>query len=303
MPKITQDDFLNGQVILLNKPKTWTSFDVVNKMRIDVRHSHQIPFVKIGHAGTLDPLASGLLIVCIGRKTKTIDQYQGLEKEYTGTIMLGATTPSYDMETQVNERYSIAHITRELIEEAAKKFVGAVWQYPPDFSAKRVQGDRAYNIARSGGQPDIKPVLVNISKFEIVDVLLPMVEFKVVCGKGTYIRSLAHDLGRQLGCGGLLFSLCRTRIGKYKLKDAKDIKDWMESVQPTVAKKRIPVKTAMKMAKERAKERKKLTDTPAAKPAPKKKAVKAKKKVAAPKKFAPAKKKALPKKAKGKKKK
>ncbi len=255
MSKITPDDFLNGQVILVNKPKSWTSFDVVNKMRIDVRHAHQIPFVKIGHAGTLDPLATGLLIVCIGRKTKTIEQYQGMEKEYTGTIMLGATTPSYDMETQVNERYSIAHITPELIKEAAKKFVGAIWQYPPDFSAKRVQGDRAYNIARSGGQPDIKPVLVHISKFEIVDVLLPMVEFKVVCAKGTYIRSLAHDLGRQLGCGGLLASLCRTRIGKYKLKDAKEIKDWMESAQPTIAKKRIPVKTAMKMAKQRAKER------------------------------------------------
>ena len=274
--KITQDDFFNGQVILVNKPKTWTSFDVVNKMRIDVRHGYQIPFVKIGHAGTLDPLASGLLIICIGRKTKTIESFQGLEKEYTGTMMLGATTPSFDMETQVNERYSIAHITPELIKEAAKKFVGAIWQYPPDFSAKRVQGDRAYNIARSGGQPDIKPVLVNISKFEIVDVLLPMVEFKVVCGKGTYIRSLANDLGKQLGCGALLASLCRTRIGKYKLKDAKEIKDWMESVQPTVSKKRIPVKTAMKMAKERAKERKKQLSAPA-KSSPKKK-VAAKKK-------------------------
>jgi tRNA pseudouridine55 synthase len=287
--KITQDDFFNGQVILVNKPKTWTSFDVVNKMRTDVRHTHQIPFVKIGHAGTLDPLASGLLIVCIGRKTKTIEEFQGLEKEYTGTIMLGATTPSYDMETPVNERYSIAHITPELIKEAAKKFVGAIWQYPPDFSAKRVQGDRAYNIARSGGQPDIKPVLVNISKFEIVDVLLPMVEFKVVCGKGTYIRSLAHDLGRQLGCGGLLASLSRTRIGKYKLKDAKELKDWMEAVQPTVAKKRIPVKTAMKMAKERAKERKKLASAPA-KPAASKESLRTKKKPVAKKKTSPKKK-------------
>lgn len=270
MSKITADDFFNGQVILVNKPKTWTSFDVVNKMRSDLRHNYQIPFAKIGHAGTLDPLATGLLIVCIGRKTKTIESFQGLEKEYTGTIMLGCTTPSYDMETSVNERYSIAHITPELIKEAAKKFVGAVWQYPPDFSAKKIQGDRAYNIARGGGQPDIKPNLVNISKFEIVDVLLPMVEFKVVCGKGTYIRSLAHDLGRQLGCGGILASLSRTRIGKYKLKDAKELKDWMEAAQPTVAKKRIPVRTAMKKMKERAKERKKMAKE-AAKPSPKKK--------------------------------
>jgi len=257
--KLTQDDFFNGQVILVNKPKTWTSFDVVNKMRSDVRHAYQIPFVKIGHAGTLDPLATGLLIICIGRETKNIYQYQGLEKEYTGTMMLGATTPSYDMETQVNERYSIAHITPELITEAAKKFVGAIWQYPPNFSAKWVQGDRAYNIARSGGQPDIKPVLVNILKFEIVSVLLPMIEFKVVCAKGTYIRSLAHDFGRQLGCGALLASLNRTRIGQYKLKDAKEVKNWMEAVEPSVPKKRIPPKTAAKKAEARKKERAKLS--------------------------------------------
>ncbi len=276
--KITADDFYNGQVILVNKPKTWTSFDVVNKMRSDLRHTFQIPFAKVGHAGTLDPLATGLLIICIGRKTKTIEEFQGMEKEYTGTIMLGATTPSYDMETPVNERYSIADITPEKIREAAKKFVGAVWQYPPDFSAKKIQGDRAYDIARSGGRPDVKPNLINISKFEIVDVLLPMVEFKVVCGKGTYIRSLAHDLGRQLGCGGLLASLCRTRIGKYKLKDAKELKDWMEAAQPTVAKKRIPVKTAMKMAKERARERKKYASTGGIKPVAAKKAAPKKKK-------------------------
>ncbi len=278
MSKITHDDFFNGQVVLVNKPKTWTSFDVVNKMRSDMRHTHQIPYIKIGHAGTLDPLATGLLIVCIGRKTKTIESFQGMEKEYTGTIMLGCTTPSYDMETAVNERYSIADITPEKIREAAKKFVGAVWQYPPDFSAKKIQGDRAYDIARSGGRPDIKPNLVHISKFEIVDVLLPMVEFKVVCGKGTYIRSLAHDLGRQLGCGGLLASLCRTRIGKYKLKEAKELRDWLEAVQPVAPKKRIPVRIAMKMAKERAKERKREA---AGKPplAKKKKAV-AKKKTA-----------------------
>ena len=255
--KITQDDFYNGQTILVNKPKTWTSFDVVNKMRTDVRHEYQIPFVKIGHAGTLDPLASGLLIICIGKNTKKIDQFQGLEKEYTGTMMLGATTPSYDFETQIDERYPITHITPQLLNETVKKFIGAVWQYPPNFSAKKIQGDRAYNIARSGGQPDIKPVLVNIMKFEIVSVLLPMVEFKATVAKGTYIRSLVHDFGKQLGCGAVLASLCRTRIGKYKLKDASEIKDWLEAVEPVAPKKRIPVKTAMKKMKERAKERKK----------------------------------------------
>ena len=285
MSKITQDDFYNGQTILVNKPKTWTSFDVVNKMRSDVRHNYQIPFVKIGHAGTLDPLASGLLIICIGKNTKKIDQFQGLEKEYTGTMMLGATTPSYDFETQIDERYPITHITPQLLNETAKKFVGAVWQYPPNFSAKKIQGDRAYNIARSGGQPDIKPILVNIMKFEIVSVLLPMVEFKATVAKGTYIRSLVHDFGKQLGCGAVLASLCRTRIGKYKLKDASEIKDWLEAVEPVAPKKRIPVKTAMKKMKERAKERKKqakeaskpIKATSAKKSSPKKKS-KAKKK-------------------------
>jgi tRNA pseudouridine55 synthase len=257
MSKITQDDFYNGQIILINKPKTWTSFDVINKMRSDVRHNFNIPFVKIGHAGSLDPLATGLLIVCIGKATKKIEQFQQLEKEYTGTIMLGAVTPSYDFETQVTERYSLADITPQLVRDSAKKFQGAVWQYPPPFSAKKFQGERAYDIARSGGQAPVKPVLVNIGKFEIADVLLPMVEFKVVCGKGTYIRSLAHDFGRQLGCGGVLASLCRTRIGKYKLKDAYELKDWLEGVQPVAPKKRIPAKLAKKMAKERAKERKK----------------------------------------------
>jgi tRNA pseudouridine55 synthase len=286
--KLTPDDFFNGQVILVNKPKTWTSFDVVNKMRSDMRHEYQIPYIKIGHAGTLDPLATGLLIICIGRQTKNIDQYQGLEKEYTGTMMLGATTPSFDMETQINERYSIAHITPELINETAKKFVGSIWQYPPNFSAKWVQGDRAYNIARSGGQPDIKPVLVNITKFEIVSVLLPMIEFKVVCAKGTYIRSLANDFGKQLGCGALLASLNRTRIGNYKLKDAKEIKDWMEAVQPSVPKKRIPPKTAAKKAAARQIERKQLSAP--SKPTPKKK-------------LAPKKKVSVKKKNKGKKKK
>lgn len=256
MSEITQNDFFNGQVILINKPRTWTSFDVVNKMRSDVRHNFKIPFIKIGHAGSLDPLATGLLIVCIGRATKKIESFQNLEKEYTGTMMLGATTPSYDFETPITERYSLSDITPQKVHETAKKFVGSIWQYPPPFSAKKIRGERAYNIARSGKPVDMKPVLVNIKKFEIVNVLLPMVEFKVVCGKGTYIRSLAHDFGRQLGCGAVLASLNRTRIGKYKLKNAIELKDWIKAVQPVAPKKRIPVKTALKKMKDRLKKRK-----------------------------------------------
>lgn len=255
--KITQEDLLNGQILLVNKPRTWTSFDVVNKMRSDVRHTFQIPFIKIGHAGTLDPLASGLLIICLGRATKKIDSFQGLDKEYTGTIMLGAITPSYDLETPVSEKYSISHITPALIKQAAKKFKGAIWQYPPDFSAKKVGGARAYDLAREGKQPDVKPNLVHIKKFEIVNVLLPMVEFRVICGKGMYVRSLAHDLGRELGCGGVLASLKRTRVGTHELSDALEVRDWMNGLSPKEPKKRIPVRTAKKKAKDREKERKK----------------------------------------------
>ena len=210
-------------------------------------------------------MAKNLVIVESPAKAKTIEGFLG--KDFTVKSSYGhiRDLEKSDMGVDVEKNFKPLYIippdkkkTVEYLKEAAKKFVGAIWQYPPDFSAKRVQGDRAYNIARSGGQPDVKPVLVNISKFEIVSVLLPMIEFKVVCGKGTYIRSLAHDLGRQLGCGGLLASLCRTRIGKYKLKDAKELKAWMEAVQPIEPKKRIPVRTAIKKAKERAKDRKKL---------------------------------------------
>jgi tRNA pseudouridine55 synthase len=236
MSQITQEDFLNGQVILINKPKTWTSFDVVNKMHSDVRHNYQIPFVKIGHAGTLDPLATGLLIVCIGKSTKKIPSFHELEKEYTGTMMLGAVTPSYDLETPITERYPITHITEQLINEAAKKFIGNIWQYPPPFSAKKIMGERAYNIARRGGQVNVKPVLVNISRFEIISMLLPTIEFRVVCGKGTYIRSLVHDFGRQLGCGAVLTSLNRTRIGNYELKDANELRNWLKAVKPVTPK-------------------------------------------------------------------
>lgn len=250
--KLTPEDFLNGQIILVNKPRTWTSFDVVNKMRSDLKYIHQIPNIKIGHAGTLDPLASGLLIICIGRATKKIENFQGLEKEYTGTMMLGSTTPSYDMETDINERYSITHLTHDNIQEATKKFIGAIWQYPPAFSAKRIDGKRAYLIARQGGQAEMKPILVTVIKFEIVDILLPMVEFKVTCGKGTYIRSLVHDFGKELNCGAVLTSLSRTGIGKHKLKQASEIKDWLKTIRPQALKKRMPSKTAAKKMKERA---------------------------------------------------
>lgn len=207
-------NFNEGEVLLLNKPITWTSFDVVNKVRNETRTK------KVGHAGTLDPLATGLLILCTGKLTKKIDEYQAQEKEYTGTITLGATTPSYDLETEIDATFDTSNITLDAIHAATKQFIGRILQLPPQHSAKKVNGERAYHIARRG---EIAPVVakeVQISEFEIVGVDLPKVDFRVVCGKGTYIRSLAHDFGKVLNSGAHLSSLCRTRIGGFKLEDA-----------------------------------------------------------------------------------
>ena len=212
-------DFEAGEILLLNKPLTWTSFDVVKKVRNTLR------IKKIGHAGTLDPLATGLLILCTGKKTKQIEQIQSQEKEYTGTIRLGETTPSYDKETEVDSRCDIAHLTEEQVRKAAQQFVGTIEQVPPLYSAVMVDGVRAYKIARKGGEAEIKAKTITIKEFEITAITGADISFRVVCSKGTYIRSLAHDLGKALGCGAHLTELVRTRIGDYKLEDALTIDD------------------------------------------------------------------------------
>lgn len=207
----------DGIMLLVDKPLEWTSFDVVNKLRY-ILHTR-----KIGHAGTLDPLATGLLIICAGKMTKRIDEYQGMEKEYTGTLTLGQTTPSFDLETLPSEPIDISHITEEAIKTAAATFVGNIEQVPPAHSSIKVDGRRAYSHARKGRVVEMKPRQVTIRTFEITACRFPEVEFRVVCSKGTYIRSLAHDLGKQLGVGAHLSSLCRTRIGEYRLTDAETI--------------------------------------------------------------------------------
>ena len=203
-----------GQVLLVDKPYKWTSFDVVRKVK---RH---VQIKKVGHAGTLDPLATGLLIVCTGRKTKTIDTIQAQEKEYTGTFFIGATTPSFDLETAVDHSFDISLITREKIEEAIQKLTGEIMQIPPMHSAVKLNGQRAYKLARKGETVEIQPRPVTIKVFEITDFDLPSIGFRVVCTKGTYIRSLARDLGELLDSGAYLTSLCRTRIGEYRLENA-----------------------------------------------------------------------------------
>lgn len=206
-----------GRVILIDKPLEWTSFDVVKKLRYKLRVK------KIGHAGTLDPLATGLLILCTGKKTKTIEQIQSQEKEYTGTFILGTTTPSFDLETEPGDPTDISHLTETDIQNATSGFKGFIQQVPPKFSAVKVDGKRAYKHARAGRDVEIKPRTVEIKEFEITRIDLPEVDFRVVCSKGTYIRSLANDFGQALHVGAYLSALRRTRIGDYKIEAAETI--------------------------------------------------------------------------------
>ena len=208
-----------GKVLLINKPLTWTSFDVVNKLR------YKLKTKKIGHAGTLDPLATGLLIICVGKMTKRIDEFMGQEKEYTGKFVLGKTTPSFDLETEISETKDIAHLTEEMIRNAVLPFIGKISQLPPMHSAIKIGGKRAYQFARRGEEVLLAPRAVEVREFEITSIALPEVSFRISCSKGTYIRSLARDLGNSLGVGAYLSSLCRTRIGTFSLKEALEVSD------------------------------------------------------------------------------
>ena len=215
----TAEDFKNGQVLLIDKPLKWTSFQAVNKLRWAIRKAFDIKKIKVGHAGTLDPLATGLLVICTGKMTKQINTFQGQEKEYTGTFVLGSTTPSYDLETEINETFPTEHITKQQIHETTKQFIGKIQQYPPVFSAIKKDGKRLYEFARKGESVEIKPREVEISEFEITEINGNNLNFRVVCSKGTYIRSLAHDFGKALSSGAHLSALRRTRIGDFKVED------------------------------------------------------------------------------------
>jgi tRNA pseudouridine55 synthase len=206
--------YAEGKVLLIDKPFRWTSFDAVRKVR------NLVNTKKVGHAGTLDPLATGLLIICTGKFTKKINEYMAKEKEYTGTITLGATTPTYDLESEPIDHKPIEHITKEEIEKAALDFTGEIQQIPPIHSAIKKEGVRVYELARRGIDVKLEPRTVTIHRFDIEKLEGALVHFRVVCSTGTYIRSLANDLGEKLGCGGYLSSLCRTRIGEFKLDDA-----------------------------------------------------------------------------------
>ena len=224
-PQLHQRDFLDGQVLLFDKPFEWSSFDVVKKVR------NAIKIKKVGHAGTLDPLATGLLILCTGKATKQIEAIQGQTKEYTGIIEIGKTTPSYDLETAFDSKNDYSYLTESQVSDARAFFLGEIEQVPPIYSAVKVNGVRAYKEARKNSSIELKKRVVKIDAFEIKKLALPEVHFRIICSKGTYIRSIAHDFGQKLGVGGYLKELRRTKIGEYHVKESFDVQDFCENLK------------------------------------------------------------------------
>ena len=216
----SSEEYLSGQLLLIDKPLGWTSFDLVKKVKNLIRTKYNLKKIKVGHAGTLDPLATGLLIVCTGKFTKKIAAIQKQDKVYTGEITLGSTTPSYDLETEIDARYETSHITKGIIQNTALSFTGEIDQKPPIFSALKKGGERLYKKARRGESVEIEARKVSVHSFEVTAIEMPKISFEIICSKGTYIRSIAHDFGAALASGSHLSKLCRTAIGNYKLQDA-----------------------------------------------------------------------------------
>jgi len=226
----TLEDYLSGQVLLIDKPLNWTSFQVVNKLRWEIRQAFNIKKIKVGHAGTLDPLATGLLVICTGKMTKQIDTFQAHIKEYTGTLVLGSSTPSFDLETEINNTYPTEHITKNLIHRTTKQFIGEIEQFPPVFSALKKDGKRLYEFARAGEHVDIPARTVTVLEFEITKINNLNIDFRVVCSKGTYIRSLANDFGKALNSGAHLSALKRTKIGNFNVSNASSVEDFIKNL-------------------------------------------------------------------------
>ena len=224
-------EFCQGTTILVDKPLNWTSFDVVNKLRWHLRTKIGVKKLKVGHAGTLDPLATGLLVICIGKHTKLINDLMVGEKTYTGTILVGKTTPSYDLESEFNKEYPTEHITKELLEEVRASFIGEQLQTPPIFSAKKIDGKRAYDLAREGIEVEMKRNTITIHDFKIDSEEFPKVKFEIKCSKGTYIRSIANDFGEKLNSGGTLIELRRTESGEQNIKDSKTVDEWISFIE------------------------------------------------------------------------
>lgn len=223
-------NFLDGEILCFDKPLEWTSFDLVNKVRYMIKRKLGVKKFKIGHAGTLDPLATGVLIVCTGKATKRIEEFQYQTKEYVATLRLGATTPSFDLEQEIDAEYPTEHITREMVEETLKSFIGEIQQIPPVYSAVKVNGKRAYDYARKGNEVELKPKLLVIDEIELLDCQLPCITIRVVCSKGTYIRALARDIGIALKSGAHLTSLRRTRVGEFRVENCISLEQFQNIV-------------------------------------------------------------------------
>jgi len=223
-------DFIEGEILYFNKPLTWTSFQLVYKVRNTICRHLDVKKLKVGHAGTLDPLATGVMIICTGKATKRIEEFQYQTKEYIATLELGATTPSYDLEKEIDKRFDFSHVTEKMVEEKVKTFVGRIQQVPPSFSACKVDGKRAYDLARKGQEVVLKPKVLVIDEIELLECRLPMVKIRVVCSKGTYIRALARDLGEALNCGAHLTALCRTRIGEIRLENCLNVDEFTKEM-------------------------------------------------------------------------
>ncbi len=231
--KYNSEYFLEGQVLLIDKPLTWTSFDAVNKLRYNIRKEFNIRKIKVGHAGTLDPLATGLLIICTGRFTKKINEFMGLPKEYTGKIQLGSTTPSYDLETEIDQEFPVDHINQNSINQIKDQFLGSIDQVPPLFSAIKKDGEKAYEVARRGETIEMKSRAIEIMELDLTLIENQQIEFRVVCSKGTYIRSLAHDIGKTLQSGGHLIELRRTKIGDFNVDNSISPEDFVKDISST----------------------------------------------------------------------
>lgn len=226
------EEFQTGKTILVDKPYGWTSFDVVNKIRWNLKQVLKVKNIKVGHAGTLDPLATGLLVICTGKHTKRIPELMSGVKTYTGTILIGKTTPSFDLETAFDETvYPTSHITEELVENTRLQFLGEQLQVPPVFSAKQIDGKRAYDYAREGKAVEMKSVTVQIDQFSLTMERFPEIDFEITCSKGTYIRSVAHDLGKALGSGGTLIALRRTHSGDHSIQQALTVDEWITQIR------------------------------------------------------------------------
>lgn len=224
-------NFKAGEILYFNKPLEWTSFHLVSRVRGAIKRRLDVNKIKVGHAGTLDPLATGVMIVCTGKATKRIEEFQYQTKEYIATLMLGATTPSFDLEHEIDATYPTEHITKELVEETLKKFIGEIQQIPPAYSACKVNGQRAYSLARKGEEVNLKPKLLVIDEIELLEYSLPSIKVRVVCSKGTYIRALARDIGQALNSGAHLTALQRTRVGEVtldKCMNPEDFNEWID---------------------------------------------------------------------------